>query len=206
MRALIIRQGDFLTRLAFEQGFDADAAWGHDANADLRQRRETMDTLQSGDVLRAPPRVSRPRLTLTCGVPNGYVAAIPCTTFSVRFQRAMVPMVNEPCTVSGPDGSEFPDQTDADGRIEFQVPLHQRQVRVSFEARGAVFWVRVGHMDPSNERSGVIARLMNLGYMTSPHDEFLSSALRRFQRDRSMPVTGHADEDTMRALLDAHGS
>ena len=52
MRPYVIRQGDYITKLAHQRGFDADAIWNDPKNQSLRERR----TERFGDRLRAVVR------------------------------------------------------------------------------------------------------------------------------------------------------
>jgi hypothetical protein len=56
MQPYVIRQGDYLLKLAYSFGFDAEAVWNDDKNADLRSQRQDPNTLLPGDILSHPSR------------------------------------------------------------------------------------------------------------------------------------------------------
>jgi hypothetical protein len=64
MKRYIIRQGDFLARLAHRHGFDAESVWNHPSNAALVKLRPDPDQLCPGDELSIPDG-PRPPLALT---------------------------------------------------------------------------------------------------------------------------------------------
>ena len=67
----------------------------------------------------------------------------------------------------------------------------------------------IGFLDPIAERSGVLARLVNLGYLLdpsgAPDPEELELAIEEFQADNQMNPSGQLDEQTRSALHDAYG-
>jgi hypothetical protein len=69
--------------------------------------------------------------------------------------------------------------------------------------------VRVGGLDPIEERSGVVQRLSNLGYLPKTPEvpaAYVAQALRRFQRDHDLEPTGELDAKTKDALEKEHKS
>ncbi len=58
MKPYVIRQGDYLRKLAHALGFDADGVWSHPKNADVKKQRDP-NLLHPGDILYVPnPRRS----------------------------------------------------------------------------------------------------------------------------------------------------
>ena len=68
----------------------------------------------------------------------------------------------------------------------------------------------IGHMDPVEEPSGAWKRLEHLGYLAAPRanlpDAVAAAALKRFQKDSGLPLSGELDVDTLKALEREHGS
>nr|WP_246312511.1 peptidoglycan-binding domain-containing protein [Aquabacterium terrae] len=70
--------------------------------------------------------------------------------------------------------------------------------------------IGIGDLDPVEEKSGQLARLLNLGYYRralDPVDEDeWKSAVEEFQCDHELtPVTGECDGATQAKLLEVHG-
>jgi hypothetical protein len=187
MRPYIVRQGDYLTKIAHRFGLEAAAVWSHSANADLRARRADPEQLYPGDVLQLP-ETSSSSLSVAAG---GAVHA-----------RAHLPSVEIKLALRGRDGAPS-------ANIGFEL----RGVSADLET-GRSYVVRVGNMDPVNEAGGVLKRLVHLGYLpfadvarldtTDGRDE-LTCAVRRFQGDAGLETSGEIDDVTRSALVDRHG-
>ena len=69
--------------------------------------------------------------------------------------------------------------------------------------------LKIGDLDPVEERTGQQARLDNLGYRAGPvggdNPEQFRSAVEEFQCDQDMKVTGDCDSTTQARLKKAHG-
>ena len=63
----VVRQGEYLSRLAHRLGFDAESVWDHPDNAELKQARAHADQLLAGDLLWLPRQAPEPRPRHACG-------------------------------------------------------------------------------------------------------------------------------------------
>lgn len=205
-RPYVIRQGDYLTRLAFRFGFDADEVWSAPENEALRRARPNREMLAPGDVLSIPDE-PREGPALRVGGNNHYRARVPVVPVKIRLRDGDHPLANEPYRVDGLPRS-ISGQSDGEGQIEFEVPVTSREVQLTLTNRHTVVPVRVGDLDPPSTASGVRQRLDHLGYnrtqAVGPDDD--ARALRMLQRDHDLPETGEIDEATRSALSGAHGS
>lgn len=209
MRAYVIRQGDYLAKLAHRMGFDADAVWDHPANAALKQRRDP-NLLYPGELLYVP-EASRTPAPISSNAANGYVAVVPKTTVRLIFEDADGPMVGEAYVVEGL-GAPVESTTDGEGMVVLDLPVHVRECRVVFPRKGLAWPVKVGDMDPLDEPIGVRKRLRNLGYGgTMDEDEAAGlsdesraaadqMAILAYQKRNGLAVTGELDEATRAAL------
>jgi type VI secretion system secreted protein VgrG len=206
----VIRQGDFLDKLAFRHGFDAEKVWNDGKNADLKAKRKDPNQLAPGDVLHFA-RSSKKQYPLTHGTSNEYRATIPLVKTRLVFTDARKPFAGEQYTVEGLL-QPLSGKADNSGVLELELPIHVREVRVVFPKRGQVFLVRVGDVDPVAENSGVKARLAHLGYLRAGgpvefvSDDGLEAAIRQFRRDQGLPASGEIDDALRAALEKAHGS
>ena len=212
-RPYLVRQGDYLTKLAFQHGFRADDVWNAPENADLKARRESMDVLAPGDVLQIPDGPPPP-LALSVGSSNQFKAVVPKVHVRVVLREADEPLANEPYRVEG-----LAEPVDArsgpDGAVELDVPIAVRSLRLVLHERHVAFPILVGHLNPADTASGARQRLDHLGYYgwrvqrvahRAAHAHWDSKALRAFQRDQRLPITGELDDATVAALRTAHGS
>lgn len=208
----VVRRGDYLAKLAFVHGFDADKVWNDGKNAELKKKRTSPNILHPGDLVHFP-RAKRAGMKLRKGTSNGYVANLPKTTVRIRFGNKQGPYKNEAFRVEGL-GLPQEGTTDGDGMLTLQVPVHVREVQVFFPKRNVVFPVRVGDMDPVDELTGARKRLEQLGYRTRSSEDLSAShaerrdrrAIKAFQRAQGIKATGIMDDATTEALVRAHGS
>lgn len=213
MRPYVIRQGDYLTRLAHRMGFDADAVWNDAANRELRERRPNREILHPGDVLRVPSPPPGGGLDLSSSTGNTYRARVPRIDVRVTLHDdAGAALASKAFVVHGM-GAPHRGTTDGAGLVALQVPLHVPEIELVLEETGRSYRLLIGAMDPIHERSGVAKRLTHLGYV-SPFDlapegvpaSALHRAISAFQTARSLPATGEIDDATRDALVAAHGS
>ncbi len=97
----VIRQGEFLTRLASRLGFDAPTVWNDGRNAELRNVRPNHDVLAPGDVLHCPaPTPSQ--LRVSAHGENLFRAQVPRVDVTLVLQdREGRPLANKPIVVHG---------------------------------------------------------------------------------------------------------
>lgn len=204
-----MRQGEYVSKLAWERGATADEVWGHPKNASLRAVRRHLDILTPGDILFLPD-ARPPALPLKRGMNNRYVAKVPKVDVTLRLLDGGAPLANEPYRTHGLPTPAV-GTTDGDARVTLRVPLHVREVTVELPQKGLFFSVRVGDMDCASEGSGLRSRLHNLGYYRDPlgpsgEGAALREAIALFQRRHGLPDTGEIDDATRDAITEAHGS
>lgn len=218
MRPYVVRQGDYLAKLAFMHGFDAEEVWNDAKNDEIRGQRVDHNILAPGDIVYFPVK-AKEGLPIVKGTTNKYKAKVPKVTVKLRFRDGAGPLAQQPYTIEGAASPEA-GASDGDGQVELSVPVDTTDFVVVFPERNLRFAVRLGHLDPIEERSGLMARLVQLGYLLpSPSalfggeiageeiddgDERLSCAVRAFQTDHMLEVTGIVDDATRDALKAAH--
>lgn len=209
----VVAQGEYLAKLAFIHGFDADEVWNDPKNEELKTRRSDPNILAPGDVLHIPSNKKEGELILQ-GQSNRYEVKLPKIKLELVFRDGDQPFANELCEVHGlgAPAAEEPKRTDGDGKLALDVPVTTREVSVAFpEREGMTFHFYVGDMDPLGEGGGVVQRLLNLGYLpvyfkedADREAEMVKTALAAFQAENGLDPTGELDEATKKALLDNH--
>jgi hypothetical protein len=213
-RPYIVRPGDHLAQLAYVHAFDANEVWSHERNADLRQMGRTPELLAPGDILYLPVK-PKEGMAFSAGTSNRYRAQVPTVKVSLAFKDADRVLSDEPYEVhglgtDGSDGQTEARKTDADGKIELELPVTTREVSIVFPIQNVAYEVRVGDMDPVAELSGVQKRLENLGYLPRDRESasegaYLQGAIAAFQKQHGLSPTGTLDQGTTRLLKDEHG-
>lgn len=215
-RPYVIRQGDYLTKLAARFAFDADRIWSDEANAELRAKRPNREILHPGDVLRIPARGADGG-RIAVGGTHTFRGTVPTTEVRLVLKRADGQLASgEAYRIEGlpTDAEDAAGTTGDDGVVHFRAPVDLDSVRLVIESTASprtsrTLVIRIGHMDPVDEPSGVRKRLQHLGFGSrlALWDEPLRrAAIESFQRWRELPVTGEADDATKQALVEANGS
>lgn len=215
MRPYVVRQGDHLVGLAARFGFDAEEVWQHADNEELREARPNPQVLSPGDILFIPEAEAEP-LPLEVHTTNRYAAPQSRIRLGISLRGAgNEPLANEPYRLEGIP-RPVSGTTDGEGFITDTLPAHTRSVRVVLpNLNDHTFLLQVGHLNPTDEPSGLEAQLRGLGYLPTlagidehhprvadpdADAEALVSALRAFQRDHDIEETGEPDAATIDAI------
>lgn len=202
LRPYVVRQGDYLDKLAHLHGFSADEIWHHEKNRALREARPSPSLLAPGDVLHVPLEPGGRHTEVYAKAVNRFRARVPmvAVTVALRDEDGEPSCVGEPFSVAVGD-ERLEGTVDEAGRVRLELPVTVSEVTVVLEGLGVSMPVRVGHLDPLEEPSGVRHRLEHLGYDTRD----LVEATRAFQREHDLEPTGLVDAPTRRALSLEHG-
>jgi hypothetical protein len=206
----VVRTGDHLPLIAMRTGVDADTIWNDPKNAELKKLRGSPNILCVGDILYIPAPPPKNWLPLNVGASNKFTAAVPAITLSVTFTQGGKALANVECVVRDlPSAGKL--TTDGSGKLVVKVPLTMQVVVIEVPSLHLVRTLKLGHLDPVTETTGVIQRLQNLGY-TSPRtsvnpsdDDHLACLVAAFQADNGLPATGNVDTDTANMLQKVHG-
>lgn len=206
MKPYIVKQGDYLRKIAMIHGFIEEEVWDHEKNKRLRSLRDP-NQLYPGDILFIP-EISSNRFTLQAGELNACKVKIKRATLSVIFHDQNGPLKHEPFVLEAPVEAEQK-MTDAEGKATFHPPLSMDSFDVIFTQKYTRYLVRVGWMNPIEEDSGIRRRLIHLGYLAdleAAKDLDLRPAILQFQKDHKLAQTGAVDDETARKLKENNGS
>ena len=186
--------------------FSVDEIKGHAKNEKLLQNR-TEFVLREGDPIWLPDE--EPTLTwfsVSVGSELKLVAGgVRPFKILLRYPDRR-PIKNEAYKLTI-DGREYRGTTTDDGMVELHLPLTATHGVVS--VNGYRQAIELGALEPIHTGRGVQARLRNLGYAVGPIDGQLGqlsiAAIRRFQKDHDLPVTGKMNADTREKLKEQHG-
>jgi uncharacterized protein involved in type VI secretion and phage assembly len=209
----VVRQGDYLSKLAFVQTFDGNQVWGDGKNADLQQQRRDPNVLAPGDLMFVP-QARKEGQPINKGTSNRYQVNVPKVKVELLFRDGEQPLAGEACEVRGlgKQDPEVPTSTDGGGKLSLNVPVTAREFYVDFPNKeGLGVHLYVGDVDPVSAPAGVAQRLVNLGYLPAYFDDdpdsaagYLERALKAFQAENGLEPTGTADDATRQALLGDH--
>jgi hypothetical protein len=207
-----IEQGDYLATIAHEAGFpDWQPIWDAAENQALRDAGRSPDCLLPGDKVFVPDRTPK---DTKVSPGKRYQATVQRGALKLRV--ALRDFLGNPrkgaaCTVTV-DGNARDLTAGDDGVVE--VPIEPGATSGELKVGDDVFELAIGHLDPITERTGVIARLRNLGYLTDTEGDGMDDvdpdalrfAVELFQARSKLPIGGGDLESIADALEAAHGS
>jgi peptidoglycan hydrolase-like protein with peptidoglycan-binding domain len=206
-----IKQGECLSSIAHAYGFgDPLTIFNHANNEGLRSKRKSPNCLFPGDVLFVPEKVAK----------NETGATQKAHHFQVRVPKKKIhviledpddrPLANAAFTLVV--GAEtIQGKTDAKGALDAMVPNDALEGELTI---GRFSWtLQIGHMNPIEHApdeglSGVVHRLINLGYSlpkaAKSFEPAVRAALAVFQARTGLPVSGLLDDATKKKLGEHH--
>ena len=207
----LVQQGECVSSIATQYGLFWETVWNDPGNAQLKQLRRDPNVLLPGDVLVVRDRQLREESRPTDAKHSFVRKGVPA-----KVKLRLVNLRQEPrpglSYIANIDGEVHSGVSDGDGYIEFAVKPTVQKVVLNVDDNGSQekYQVRLGHMDPVTELSGVRKRLANLGFDCGPDSGSLEdstrTALETFQTSVNLPATGEPDDATRSKLQEAHGS
>ncbi len=206
----LVQAGECLHAIAESRGFTWETLWNLPENEPLKQAKRAPHLLHPGDRVFVPD--PRPK-----EVEGGAEARH-------RFKRVGIPNKlrvqifddGQPLKNLGFEidfGGEVQRGTsDGEGVVETFIPKGAQSARLKIGegARQKAYELDLGELAPTEGISGVQARLNNLGYDAGEVDGYLGpntrDALRRFQLKQALKETGEPDDETVKKLIELHGS
>jgi hypothetical protein len=207
-RKHIVQQGECLSSLAFENGFFWETLWEDPENAALKETRESPFVLQPGDVVHIPDPRQR-QVSAATGARHIYRRKGVPAMLRLQLLVYNKPLANLPYVLAFGD-KEITGTTDAQGKVEVYVPpnMPAATLRVGEGSTARVYNLAPRNLNPPSDPEGIQARLTNLGYygggLNGTLDAETTAALKRFQRDQGLDVTGQADDATVAKLASVH--
>lgn len=195
--------------IAEDNGFLWQTLWNHADNAGLKQLRENPNVLFPGDTVVIPDKQPRLENAATDQL-HQYVKKSNLAQVRLRLldvKRRPRPNVQYTATV---DAVVSTGNTDDAGYITLAVAPNASQLKLTVKdgSRTEDYNLPLGSIDPIEELSGVQQRLVNLGYPCGSEEdlgELTKTAIRAFQAERNLTVTGDLDDTTRQALKQMHG-
>jgi N-acetylmuramoyl-L-alanine amidase len=213
-----IKQGDYVANVAKDHGFiDWKPVWDHASNKALKDKRKDPNILLPGDQLHIPDRETK-NLSAATEAKHRYVVKRSPLQLIVRLDE----MFNTPITGASYQlilgAQTFTKTTDGGGKLVHDltpgIPEATLIVKdVPAPGHDITFPIKIGHLDPVEERSGQAQRLNNLGYFAGPYPEndgkenerIFVSAVQEFQCDHQLTVDGVCGAQTRAKLIEVHG-
>lgn len=202
-----VKQGEHVARIAMAYGLmNTASVWDHPDNAQLKQRRGNPNVLFPGDHLLVPDKQAKQQQGATQQRHRFRVAPLWIELRLVVEEADGEPVADTPCRLVV-EGDVHQLQTDDMGRICQRIAKTAETAKLIIQE--VEIPIKIGHLDPVDQRSGQIARLDNLGYNASAagdkdEAQFLL-ALEEFQCDHGLTVDGICGPNTQAKLQEVHG-
>ncbi|WP_437533499.1 peptidoglycan-binding domain-containing protein [Sorangium sp. So ce726] len=206
----IVKQGECMSSIAFENGFFWNTLWSHPENAALKESRDSPFVLRPGDVVHVPALTLR-EVSAATGAKHTFRRKGVPAKLRLRLLVMDKPLANLPYVLTYGD-RKIEGTTSAQGLVEAFVPPDMPRARLTVGEGDDVHVYNIAPrtLNPSRDVDGIQARLANLGYYSGPShgelDAATIAALKRFQSDHDLEATGKPDEATASALSERHTS
>ena len=209
-----VEQGECLSSIAKKYGF---ASWNiiyeYSENTDLKRIRENPNIIFPGDQIFIPEKAPRSeqcatgrKHTFKLGEKKTFLRLVLKNEEGQLLSNAKYKLVIEGVVREG--------RTDENGLIQQEIPTLDEDGELTVFPEDAseddfTFHVRLGHLDPVNEVSGIQARLNNLGFDAGPIDGIdgpvTRGAVKAFQEEHGLAVDGIVGPQTQAKLKEVHG-
>jgi len=201
-----IDNGESIPSVAKDNGFFWETLWNHAENSELKQKRKNPNILLAGDEVFVPELELKEESKPTEQRHKFKRKGDP-VKFKLQLLMMGEPRANEDYVLDI-DGKLITGKTDGAGKLEQFVPGNAKGGRVLLGGGKESYPVRIGHLDPVEEISGMQQRLNNLGFTCGPEDGELNdatkAALAAFQARYKLNATGEPDDPTKAKLKELH--
>jgi hypothetical protein len=209
-----IGRGDCLLSVVAQSGLgDWERVWGAAENDALRRKRASPFVLLPGDQLSVPV-VSPKHFQGPTSITHQFVLKRLRTRLRIQLRQRHGSGFEFPLSDAGCrfdiDGNIVDATSDSQGWVEVRVEPLVRKIELTVAGTDKyppLGWcLYLGELLPYTEEQGAINRLVNLGYQAMAEDPavYTPYALRAFQEDSGIPVTGQFDEATLSELARRH--
>lgn len=210
MRRHTVRQGESILSLSKRYGIPADKILNHSENEQISQRNRNTGILFPGDQVTIPDREIK-EVDAGTGQRHHFRCTNRTAWLKIQFFHQDDPRSEEPYRLIV-GTQESSGNLDQDGWMRVRVPVDARDALVILGERDREERInlRIGHLNPIDEISGVKQRLNNLGFYCGSEDdelnEVVQAALLSFQAKQGLEETGELDDATKNRLREVYGS
>jgi N-acetylmuramoyl-L-alanine amidase len=202
MKKYIVRQGDDLQSIAYENCMWWETIWQHPDNAELKRARENPNQLLPGDVVNIPDKQKKEEEVSTEQKHRFKRKGLPAK-LRLKILDDNEPRANEPYTLVI-EGKTINGNTDQEGCLEVSILPNAKSCKLLLGDDQDEYVFELGSIDPLNETTGIQQRLNNLAFDSGSVDGAFGSqteaALRGFQEQYGLTANGKLDATTQQKL------
>ncbi|VUD46700.1 hypothetical protein TDB9533_00876 [Thalassocella blandensis] len=212
-----VKQGDTLSKIARQYGyFDYRKIYDHPDNEDFRELRDNPNVLFPGDKIVIPDKEAEVATLATSSTHTFQLLTPQQDKLSIKLQniygnawdgkKAKLTLgdqvIEQVLDDSGVISVEIIDDSQDCGFIELYLDEESDEPTEKIE-------IKINHLDPVTENTGIQARLKNLGYDCGPIDgkigKITKECIEAFQADNELVVDGIAGPNTQAKLKELYG-
>ncbi len=199
-----VSTGESIVSIAKSYGFFWQTLWNHGQNAALKSLRKNPNVLLEGDEVFIPDKVLKHESRATEQKHKFKRKGEP-VKLKLQLMLMGEPRANEDYVIDI-EGKLINGKTDGQGKLEQFIPGDARSGSITLRGGAEVYPLRIGDLDPVDTISGVQQRLNNAGFDCGGEDgelgEHTREALREYQAQNKLKVTGEADAATKAKLTE----
>ena len=202
-----------MSSIAKKYGYgDWKSIYDHSRNAAFKQKRPNPNHIFPGDQVFIPDK-TRKQSECATEKTNTFRWKSTPTFFRLVLQDDKGELLSGKKYQLKVGDRVFTGTTGDDGLVEHKIPADKEEgeltVWLDDNSQDGYKWpLKIGHLDPVEEITGVQARLENLGFECGSVDGVLGpatqDALRAFQAQMGLEPTGEIDEETRKKLSEGH--
>jgi N-acetylmuramoyl-L-alanine amidase len=212
----VVKQGECLSSIAAENGMFWQTLWDLPENAEFKAKRKNPNVLYPGDRIWIPEKEEKREAGATAQRHAFRLKGTPATIRLRLITRDLKPRP-ELDYLLVIDGDSFQGTTDGEGMIEHRIKPDAKKgvLTVYTKSRTEKYQLRLGDIDPHDTETGVGQRLTNLGVgpiggplvagKVGEDDEAFARAIKLFQKQTALPVSGRIDPATRDKLEEISG-
>lgn len=198
-----VQQGECLLQIADSYGFLWTTLWDHPDNRELKSLRGDPNVLLEGDIVVVPDPQPKTQDAAVEKLHRFRRKGVP-GKIKIRFTVDGEPRANVNYVLEI-DGASSTGTTDSDGYVEMDIPAGAREGTITLDQDGHkdIYQLQLGHLDPLDTDQGCHQRLGQLAYPINEEDP--SAAIKAFQQDHEMELTGELDQAVRDKLKEVFG-
>jgi hypothetical protein len=204
----IVESGEHISAIAVRYGFsNYRAIWELEANERLRALRKDPHQLAPGDKVTIPNTVCSVHERST-GATHTFVVYVEKLKLRLRLRNLHQKPLADVAVKLTVGGATIDLVSDQSGLVA--TPVSRDCVTGKLQlGDGYEYSLAIGALGPIEERSGLVARLTNLGFWYGSDDQpddpdALRLAVELFQSDQGLKPTGEVDSDFVQRLGQVH--
>ena len=202
--------GDCVVSIALREGFRPDDVWQLTDNEHLRPDgdQDVPEVIANGEKVYLPEKVGHKEPGAADQRHKFRKPDVPIK-LRVKLLDFAKPRANKHYLFEV-EGEQREGKTDGEGILEEVIPFDatEASVRLTGDDEGEHFIFKLGALEPARKIAGAQARLHNLGYNTGPIDNLMGPiterALKIFQKDQDIEITGEIDQQTVKKLIEVY--